>query len=134
MKPGTAPITCRCFRECLEFTRNLFAENRRIISSGGSEGGAGGSGSVPSRRTLCSSLGAGVSGPCESCALALDAAAAPAKMANTNNARARVILRSRRFSAGPKDLNVNFLATRQLRATGLAADRGWPGSNTPLTI
>lgn len=38
-----------------------------MISSGGNDGGAGGSGSVPSRSTLCSSEGAGVSGPCASC-------------------------------------------------------------------
>src|SRR5260370_12385656 len=72
-----------------------------MISSGCSDGGAGGSGSVPSRRTLCSSLGAGVSGPCESCALALDAPAAPAKTAS----------------------NVKYLAIRQPRAPVAAADR-----------
>src|SRR5260370_3266553 len=72
-----------------------------MISSGCSDGGAGGSGSVPSRRTLCSSLGAGVSGPCESCALALDAPAAPAKTAS----------------------NVKYLALRQPRAPVAAAHR-----------
>src|SRR5260370_36393735 len=79
----------------------MFRKKRRMISSGCSDGGAGGSGSVPSRRTLCSSLGAGVSGPCESCALALDAPAAPAKTAN----------------------NAKYLAIRQPRAPVAAADR-----------
>src|SRR6266853_4291475 len=41
-----------------------------MISSGGKDGGAGGSGSVPNRRTSCPSAGVGVSGPCASCALA----------------------------------------------------------------
>src|SRR2546421_5980174 len=56
-----------------------FCENLRIISSGGSEGGAGGSGSVLSRRTSCS--GGGESGACgDSCArlsAVLSANAAP---------------------------------------------------------
>src|SRR6267154_592406 len=54
------------------------AENRRTISSGGNDGGAAGSGSVPSRRTSCPSAGVGVSGPCASCALATNPPAASA--------------------------------------------------------
>src|SRR5260370_42068518 len=86
-----------------------------MISSGGSDGGAGGSGSVPNRRTLCSSVGGGVSGPCVSCASALPALSADTKMTKTKNAKARVIRRSRRRfarsetesrKAGPKDLHL----------------------------
>src|SRR5260370_35236419 len=86
-----------------------------MISSGGSDGGAGGSGSVPNRRTLCSSVGGGVSGPCVSCASDLPALRDDTKMAKTKNAKARVIRRSRRRfarsetesrKAGPMALNL----------------------------